>query len=38
MRHSMRSVLPSPTTRIPAVRLSTLHAIVVGANEALWNR
>src|ERR1700731_3008894 len=38
MRHSIRSEGPSPTTRKPAVRLSALQAIVVGANEALWKR
>src|SRR5512146_182285 len=38
MRHSMRSEEPSPTTRNPAVRLSSLQAIPVGANEPLWKR
>src|SRR6188472_1675187 len=35
-RHSTRAPLCSPTVRYPAVRLSRLHTIAVGAHDPSW--
>jgi hypothetical protein len=38
IRHSMRNESPRPTTRKPAVRLSWLQAMLVGAKELALKR